>query len=591
MNRVLLLALLLLFAGFKAGAQNIRQLLDSARANKQKDFGKVISFATQAYNEAKQSKQTKLEGEGAFLRGLGNYLSGKYDESLRWYFQSENIYSSIKDTSGLAELYSDMTIFYLRTKKFKEANEVSQKAVRFADVIHAKKLLPTAVNNRGLMFLDMENADSAATYFKRSYTLYKADNDKVGMSYALDYLASALSLKNQYEPALKALGEAKDLRAGVGDKIGEVLAVTNIGEIYLKQNKLKEATGNFLETLQEAKSLKYNELELYAYEILGQTYAARGMFKDAYEYQKQHLEFKNKVMDAKHSKDIEELQTKYETNKKEQENKLLTARSREQEAELSRNRIGIYALLATIIIAGLVLYLLYNRYRTRQQAKFNAAMLEEQRLRAQGIMDAEENERQRLARELHDGVGQLLCTARRHVEISQDNYNITDDNALQMIDDSIVEVRNLSHSMMPPYLLNKDLRQGIEEFICRINSKKQLEIHTEWVNTENLDLDKTTMLMLYRSMQEIIGNIFKHAKASSIHIELINHDTELTLMIIDDGVGFDKEKLMRTSKGLGLKSIESRIAYVGGHLDIDTQPGKGVTYVIEVPLQQIEAVA
>ena len=90
--------------------------------------------------------------------------------------------------------------------------------------------------------------------------------------------------------------------------------------------------------------------------------------------------------------------------------------------------------------------------------------------------------------------------------------------------------------------------------------------------------------MIYRSVQEIISNVFKHANAKNIHIELVNHDTELTLMIVDDGVGFDKDKLFKTSKGLGLKNIESRIAYIGGSLDIDTTPGKGVTYVIELPL-------
>jgi signal transduction histidine kinase len=567
-------------------AQTIRQLLDSARHNKTKDFAKVIAYSTKAYEKAKAEKQIKLEAEGAFVRGLGNYMSGKYDECLRWYFESERLYTSVKDTGGLAELYSDMTIFYLRVKKFKQADEVSKKAVQYAVAINGKKLLPAVVNNRGLMFLDSGKLDSAIVYFEKSYVWYKNANDKVGMSYALDYLSSALSGKNELNAALKALNESKQLRIGVGDKIGEVLAITNIGEIYLKQNRFREATQNFLLTVSGAKALKYTELELYGYQVLGQTYAARGLFKQAYEYQKQHLELKEKAMDARHNKDIEELQTKYETAKKEQQNKLLTAQSKEQQAELSRNQIGIYALIATIVFTAIIFYLIYNRYRVKQQARFREAMLEEEHRRTQGIMDAEENERQRLARELHDGIGQLLCSARRQLEFSQMDSSSAEDEgaALQMLDDSIKEVRDLSHSMMPPYILNKNLREAIEEFIRRLNNKNLVNIYTEWVNTDDITIDKTTTLMLYRSVQEIISNVFKHAKAKNIHIELVNHDTELILMIVDDGIGFDKDKLFKTGKGLGLKNIESRIAYIGGSLDIDTMPGKGVTYVIELPL-------
>lgn len=589
MYRIPLTVLLIAFSCFNTSAQSIRQLLDSARHNKTKDFAKVIAYSTKAYEKAKAEKKVKLEAESAFVRGLGNYMSGKYDECLRWYFESERLYISVKDTAGLAEVYSDMTIFYLRGKKFKEADEVSKKAVQYATAINDKKMLPTAVNNRGLMFLDSEKLDSAIVYFDKSYRLYKSINDKVGMSYALDYKASALSGKNELDAALKALGESKQLRAGVGDKTGEVLAITNMGEIYLKQNRFKEATQNFLQTIINAKALKYTELELYGYEILGQTYAAQGLFKQAYEYQKQHLELKEKALDAKHNKDIEELQTKYETVKKEQQNKLLTAQSKEQQAELSRNQIGIYALIATIVFTAIIFYLIYNRYRVKQQARFREAMLEEEHLRTQGIMDAEENERQRLARELHDGIGQLLCSARRQLEFAQlDGINDADDNAaLQMLDDSIKEVRDLSHSMMPPYILNKNLREAIEEFICRLNNKALVNIYTEWVNTDAIAIDKTTTLMLYRSVQEIISNVFKHAGAKNIHIELVNHDTELTLMIVDDGIGFDKDKLFKTSKGLGLKNIESRIAYIGGSLDIDTMPGKGVTYVIELPLLSV----
>ncbi|TSD66813.1 tetratricopeptide repeat protein [Inquilinus sp. KBS0705] len=585
MKRPLLFVAVLLLCYTSSMAQTTRQLIDSARAYKSKDFAKVISFATKAYDQSIASRQTKLAGESAFMRGVGNYLSGKYEESLRWYLESEHQYLTINDNTGLAELYADMTVFYLGVKKIEESDAISKKAVKYALLTNDKERLSTAINNRGLMFLDGGKIDSAATYFKKSYTLYKAINDKVGMSYSLDYLSSALAEQKQYQPALKALNESMKLRAGVGDKTGEAIAINNIGELYLKQNKPASAIPYFSEAIVKAQAINYTELEIYCYSQLAQTYAMLGNYNQAFKAQSKYLDLNQKMQDKRRIKDMEELQTKYETNKKEQQNKLLSAQYKEQQIILSRNRIGIIALAITILLVIVLFYLLYNRYRLNQQARFKDAMLEEQRLRAQSIMDAEENERQRLARELHDGIGQLLCTVRRQVEFANEGApDNTGDDVLKMLDESIKEVRDLSHSMMPPYILNKSLKEVIEEFIDRVNYTNKLQIHTEWVSADKLDIDKTATLMLYRSIQEIVSNIFKHAKASSIHIELVNHGDELNLMIIDDGVGFDKDTILNSGKGLGLKNIQSRIAYIGGSLNVDTMPGRGVTYIIELPL-------
>ncbi|RYU92499.1 hypothetical protein EWM62_03440 [Mucilaginibacter terrigena] len=586
MKRIPLIVMFVVFCGLATSAQTIRQLIDSARVNKTNDFAKVIKFSTLAYDKAKAEKQTKLQGEAAFMIGMGNYLSGNHDKTLRWYIEAEKLYQTAGHIDGLAELYSDMGVMYLRLKKMKEADEVSQKAIAYAIQSKNKQRLSAAVNNRGLMFLDGGQMDSAITYFSKSYEIYKVINDRVGMSYALDYMSSALAEKGQYTRALSAMNESKQLRAGVGDKAGEAIAINNIGELYLKINKPSDAVPYFLEASKKAHALKYAALETYTYSQLATSYKMQAKYKEAFDAQTTYLDLTQKELDAKRNKDIEELQTKYATDKKEQENKLLLAQSKEQKAELTRNQIGIYALLATIIFIAIIFYLVYNRYRIKQQARFREAMLEEEHLRTQAIMDAEENERQRLARELHDGIGQMLCSARMQLEYSQLDTTPTDDEgaALQMLDDSIKEVRDLSHSMMPPYILNKNLREAIEEFIHRLNNKDLVKIYTEWVNTDDIAIDKTTTLMLYRSVQEIISNVFKHARAKNIHIELVNHDTELTLMIIDDGVGFDKETLFKTNKGLGLKNIESRVAYIGGSLAIDATPGKGVTYVIELPL-------
>lgn len=574
--------LLTIMSCFDVFAQTTRQLIDSARFYKNRDYSKVIYFAGIAYKQSIANKQSLFAGESALMLGTGNYLAGKYKETLLWYFEAERLYSKVDDKKGLAELYAEMCVFYVKNKAFKSADSVSKKAVALSIITKNTTLLAASVNDRGVMFMDEGKTDSAIRAFRSSYLLYKKLKDKIGMAYSLDYLSSALSEKGLYSESLRAIYESKRLREGMGDKTGEAIAVSNIGELYLKEKKPAEAAPFFIEAIAKAHALQYADLEIYAYGMLVQTYHQQQKFREAYQAQSKYLELSKKFEDAKNTKALQELQTRYETTKKEEQNKLLKEENAAQLIKISRNRIGIYALLAITILTILLFYLLYNKYKLKQQARFSEAMLMEHQLRARGIMDAEENERQRLARELHDGVGQLLCAARRQVEIN--NIAGQSDDALQMLDDSITEVRDISHSMIPPSILNKTLKQAVEEFIGRMNTKKAISIRTDWVNTNDLKLDKTITLMLYRSMQEIITNIFRHARATSVHIELVNHNTDLTLMIYDNGVGFDKEKLLQTGKGMGLKNIQSRIAYIGGSLQIDTMPFKGVTYTIELPL-------
>ena len=574
--------LLVLTSCFGAHAQTTRQLIDSARFYKSSNYTKVIAFAAAAYKQANTNKQPALAGESAMMQGEGNYLAGNYKDALRWYFESEKIYGNINDMAGLAELYGEMCVFYVKNKAFKQADTVSNKAISYSIATKNNAQLATSVNNRGVMFMDEEKTDSAITCFRSSYSQYKKLKDKVGMAYSLDYLSSALSEKGLYQKALKAMNESKLLRQGMGDKTGEAVAVNNIGEVYLKEKKPVEAAPYFIGAIARAHALNFPDLEIYSYGMLAQTYQQQGKYKEAYQAQTKYVELNQKFEQAKNTKALQELQTRYETTKKEQENRLLKDENNAQLIKLSRNRIGIYALLAITVLLVILFYLLYNKYKLKQQARFNEAMLGEQRLRAQGILEAEENERQRLAMELHDGVGQMLSAARRQVELN--NITGADEEALKMLDDSISELRGISHSMVPPSILNKNFKQAVEEFIGRMNSDGSIAISIDWINTDDLELDKMTTLMLYRSMQEIITNIFRHSRATSVHIELVNHNTDLTLMIYDNGVGFDKEDLLKTGKGLGLKNIQSRIAYIGGSLQIDTMPLKGVTYTIELPL-------
>jgi two-component system, NarL family, sensor kinase len=190
---------------------------------------------------------------------------------------------------------------------------------------------------------------------------------------------------------------------------------------------------------------------------------------------------------------------------------------------------------------------------------------------------------------LHDGVGQLLSAAK--LNLSNLDSKLTSkteeqllamQNALSLVDDSVKEVRSVSHNMMPNTLIKQGLASAVREFITKLGSAPTLKVDLEIIGLDTR-LDNQVETVLYRVIQEIVNNIIKHANASQISMQLIRHDTELNIMIEDNGVGFDTNQL-ENFDGIGLKGIQTRIEFLNGSVHFDSTIGRGTTVIIDIPL-------
>ena len=507
--------ILLLFLPFVARPQSTQQLVDSANKYKANNFHKAIQFAYEAYQKASDEKNYRLMAAGASANAHAQYLTGNRDESLKWRLEAIKIFNNLNDTPNLAREYAEICVLYVKLKKYDKADEVSKIALQYARSIKDANLLATASNNRGLMFLDEHILDSALMSFSNGYQYYKLLHSNIGMAYSLDYMASTMAEKGNITVARKYLEECAVLRTKTNDKMGEAVTLNNIGELLVLEKKYKEAIGYFNAAREKATVLKFTDLEANTYKMEADAWNKLGENGRAYATLVQYQLTNEKVPNEKQLNAIEDLQTKYETDKKEQQNRLLTEQNRVQALMLNKRKITIISLLiATLLIVG-ISYLLYTRYKIQQEKHLQQELLNQQQLRAQAIMETEENERQRLARELHDGVGQLLSAARRKTESAMMN-SLSKDEILALQDESIKEIRQLSHNMMPPYLRDRSLMQAIDDLVLRIKQTILLNIKTEWIDTDELILGKTETLMLYRAIQEMMSNIIKHAEATNV---------------------------------------------------------------------------
>lgn len=254
---------------------------------------------------------------------------------------------------------------------------------------------------------------------------------------------------------------------------------------------------------------------------------------------------------------------------------------------IARNKSLRTTLLGIALGLSLVIALLaFLNYTNQRKLNDQISVSHRQQLRriederkyeaTQAILKGEEQERQRIAQDLHDSMGGMLANIR--MTISKDPVGSIDqsNDIIQKLDRSISEMRRISRNLMPETLKNLGLEIALTE-LCESMSHKNLPIQFEAFDlTENIPFQ--TQLALYRITQESIGNALKYAQASNIIVQISQNNNLLQLTIEDDGIGFDKKEI---TEGLGLRNIENRVRLVNGRVDIISSKGEGTTINIE----------
>lgn len=230
--------------------------------------------------------------------------------------------------------------------------------------------------------------------------------------------------------------------------------------------------------------------------------------------------------------------------------------------------------IAIIILFFIISIVRYHRRYVR---------LQRERIFAE--ITIQENERRRIATDLHDSLGPLLSS----VKLQINSINVQDDEDQQIInkagkhlDEIIASIREISYNLLPNTLQRKGLPEAVKEFIGHINSKHLLKIR--FYQMKEIMIPPEKEIHLFRMIQEIVQNTLKHAKAKDLQIALAEENRNVLILTKDDGIGFDVEKARRETTGLGLKSIESRAEILQGVINMESIPGQGTNYFVKIPL-------
>ena len=609
-----------------------------------------------------------------------------------------------KNKDGQLAVYNNLGVLYNTLGERDKSIEFYLKALKISEENNLPNIQMLS-NNIGKLFYDTDNLAESRKYFLLCIEQSKNESDKLTLGKGYLNYGNLLVKEDNNARAIEYWQEARKSFIDVNFQRGIQVCINNLGAIYLRQKKYKEALvylnqslsmseefksisglalvqqnigyahtylNNFPEALQwftKAETTADKGADMYTrgeiYNHRAMLDSAMGNYASAYRYQQQYLRINEKLAGEKVTKQVNELQTKYETAKKENrisilnrdnfiksleienqqleltknlytlsKNKLALAGAnleivnkeldiktqkevilqqrvdagekkrnidslrkqseiqelslKNQRAEVARRNIIIAGILITMLAFSLLAFSYYKRYKLKQESQHKTQLLQEQEQATRAILFAEENERKRIAAELHDGIGQMMSVAKMNLSVFENELLFTDEkqklafeNVINMVDESCRELRSVSHQMMPNALLKNGLANAVREFIDKIDSRIiKVSLHAEGLKEK---MDNDTESVLYRVIQECVNNVLKHSGANHLDISLIKDRDGIAATIEDNGQGFDTNESHR-GEGIGFKNILSRINYLKGTVDINSRPGEGTLVAIHIPV-------
>jgi signal transduction histidine kinase len=583
---------------------------------------------------------------------------GKYDEAVNYLFKSIDVNESIDNKLAIGNNYLQLSVIFLRKGENITSTKYSTLALKIFEELHKADLVVISHYMLSAAYEALHDMAKARTELEFAVAIAKQMNDARAVALNSVRLGDLLTTDGKLTEALISYKEALVLMENMHLQRNIAYIYIAIGKIQCKTKNFTQSEINLKKGLEEARKNNQSETVSSAYQELSVLYHTIKKDSLAIEYLNLHNVQKDSLMNLQTSNKLAELQTKYETEKKQKQIEALNSQTalqasnlKNQGLELSKNRLEIdnqhlaldknqlqlsnqqlelarrQSLLlqqqlesrsrgqkikslndqntiqqleiskrnTTIMIIGIVFliallvgYQFYSRYKFKQEARLQAEVLNQQMLASKGIIEAEERERKRIAAELHDGVGQLFTTVKMNMEILMERFLVKQPDAdllaektMAMVDESCTEVRSIAHQMMPNALIKSGLVSALRDFINKIPAEK-LKISLE---TKGIDkpMDSTTETVLYRVIQESVNNVIKHASATSLDILLLCDAKEITVSIEDNGKGFDAADKSKFS-GIGLKNMISRVEYLKGSVDVSSSPGKGTLVAIFIPL-------
>ena len=552
----------------------------------QEDYKISLEYYNKALNIYKGSGNKIGEGSCYNNIGVAYYNSGNNILALDNYLKSLKINEDLNYNKGIASCNLNIGLVYTKEKDYVKALAYDQKALKIFETIKANTFLWSCYNAIGSVYSSLGNNIKAIEYNNKALKICEELQDEGSMSGILNNIGDCYSDLGDYSRALDYLNKGLKLSEKNDKKINKVYLLKNIANTYLKLKRYDEALEYALMSSKSAKQLKVLNIENDGYRILKEIYKSKGDYRKEAEYADLYKITGDSLYNSVKSKQILDIQTKHEIEKKElkistlEKEKQIQSLNFEKLKDKKRNQVILFSIIIfCLFLVIVVISDIYKRNKLRQKNITDREIALERELRYHEVIDAQENERKRIAADLHDSLGQMLASIILQMSCIKDSKELDTPenrqilkNTLGYIKDVSKELKDISHHLMPETLTRAGLIPAVGNIIGIINRANKIKINLTSNGFENR-LNESAEINVFRIIQEMIQNVIQHSQATEMEINLSYQDSNISITIIDNGIGFDTTKIS-DAKGMGMKNIYSRVEILKGKIEVVSNPNK-----------------
>jgi signal transduction histidine kinase len=569
---------------------------------------------------AKNRNYISLLGRNHNLKGSLNYDISNNEIALENFYKSLRIYKKLNSYRSLGIVYNklaivhrnlynlDSALFYnYKTLKVFDSlkminyamyarnnianifNKLGNKEKALKEHLYILKIRDSLKDTRGVMhslgnlgdtYADLNNFDESKKYYSRGIEIAKKTKDSVAMARFYNNQASLFTDNNDLKNGLKYFKKALDIRVKFNDLYGVSSSFLNIAKIQLMTQKSKFAEKNLRKTISISQKNDLKDHLQEGYDLMSRVKLLLNENDSSFHYQRLSTNLLDSISKKEFSKKLAELDIKYQSEKKEKE--LLQVRTEKVETELSlaKTKIWTYILISGLVLSVLLFFTLNQRNKRKNQEE----ILKQKEHGLKALIEAQETERSRIARELHDGVvqeiGSIILRSRNLFSKLNVSKEKESEDLLMSLENSNKDLRNISHQMMPRALKELGVVAALKDLLEGSLVYSNIKYTLEHFNIEK-KLPEKIEITIYRITQELINNIIKHSKATGVSVQLYNTNNIIILIVEDNGVGLHSEE---SNKGVGLLNISSRLDMVNGNVNFEPSPKSGTLVTIKIPL-------
>ncbi len=522
----------------------------------------------------------------------------KYDSSLIYLNRSLDIRTEIKDTVGIAQSLLGLGSLYDVMNNHPKSLEFNKKSFRLYESLKRRAQMAKALTNIGNAHLGMDQSDSAETSYLMSLQLKLQLGDSIGIAPGYNNLGKVYELRGEYVKAQKFITKAVGIYRKYEDpRLLE--SYFNLGNLARFQSKNTLALTYYFEALKMTDSLQSIKRHPHILKAISEVYTKTNQFEEAIKYENRYSEVQQEITADQIRLGNLELAIQEERSK----SRFLQSEQDRQKLALDKQRIIIASLAGAIVLLALLFFTILRISRLRaknelikknedlQQQRIKELIREKELEAINAMVEGQESERLRIARDLHDRLGGTLSIVKMHFKSVEESIeDLKEKNVKQykeannLLDEACDEVRKIAHDMASGVLMKFGLIPALNALKETVETAGQLKLNLIDIGLEER-LSYHYEINIYRVIQELLTNTLKHAKAKEMSVQLFRKEESLSIVVEDDGRGFDPDD-KTVAEGIGLKNIESRVYKFDGEMTIDSGKGAGTTITIDLPLNE-----